>query len=672
MRLLIVGLLVLLGPAVAQAQLWSGIITPPRAVDWSNVGVQGGIPDRPSPANNCATLNPGATAAQINSAISACPGAPGLSVVFLNAGTYNLSSGIELGKSGVTVRGAGANQTILNINGQANSCHLFYTRAFNICTNPGGNIGSDGGDNTATWSAACLSTGTCQGVTTITLSQRANLNVGSMIWLDQVDETGSSQGFPSSGDVWTLNWGNAESFMRPGRGVSEGKLVASCGTSTPGAACTSNTITLSDPIRSPVFRTLQTPGAYWGAQSLFVHDSGVEDLTIDTTSSNINVLMMINVYNCWAKGVRSIRANNVTPSGQRTFHVVQGIHTSVVDNYIYGFQSNDLIDKYGGITQEIISESLIQTNIVQAAVNPMIPNSGFYGNVWGYNYFNNVGISSSFSQSPLIMHGTGQFNLFEGNDGARISADNIHAGHFFQTLFRNHFNGQAFNPGSGETQSAFPLYAYQRFFNYIGNVAGNSEWSQYQTAPNPDSSNCQGCIWLKGWRGTNSNGSAQGDDARTAITLGRWGNWDHVTSANDNGTNDATGTRFVASEVPTGITSYANSLPASQILPASFYLAAKPTTWWNTPSGEPPWPPIGPEVVSGNVNNGSTEPTGGHVNKIPARICFETSANDPNYPQDYGGIAGSPRIKSFNRASCYLASPAGGPPAAPTGLQVVP
>ena len=96
------GFLLIIIPVVAHAQLWSGVLSPSRAADWSSPGVAGGIPNR---TTMCATLNPGATAAQINSAIAACPSGQ---VVLLNAGTYNLSAGITFGsKSNVTLRGAG-------------------------------------------------------------------------------------------------------------------------------------------------------------------------------------------------------------------------------------------------------------------------------------------------------------------------------------------------------------------------------------------------------------------------------------------------------------------------------------------------------------------------------------------------------------------------------------
>ncbi len=68
---------------VGQAQIDSG-----RRIDWSNVGIPGRIPNRTAV---CATLNPGAMAAQTNSAIAA----RGNGVVQLNAGTYNLSAGID-------------------------------------------------------------------------------------------------------------------------------------------------------------------------------------------------------------------------------------------------------------------------------------------------------------------------------------------------------------------------------------------------------------------------------------------------------------------------------------------------------------------------------------------------------------------------------------------------
>ena len=82
-----------------KGQNWSGILSPERAVDWSNAGIPGGIPKRTVVH---ATLSPGATAGEINKAIASCPGGQ---VVSLDAGTFTLATGIDFANhSDVTLR----------------------------------------------------------------------------------------------------------------------------------------------------------------------------------------------------------------------------------------------------------------------------------------------------------------------------------------------------------------------------------------------------------------------------------------------------------------------------------------------------------------------------------------------------------------------------------------
>jgi hypothetical protein len=111
----------------------------------------------------------------------------------------------------------------------------------------------------------------------------------------------------------------------------------------------------------------------------------------------------------------------------------------------------------------------------------------------------------------------------------------------------------------------------------------------------------------------------------------RWGNYDTV--------NDTS--RFVAAEVPSGISNYSNPVPASNNLPPSFYLSSKPA-WF----GSVPWPSIGPDVTGGSVTAGSgaASTLGGHVHKIPARRCFEDVM---------GGSFGDTMPRTFNSDSCY-------------------
>src|SRR5690348_1674574 len=84
-------------------------------VGWAGrVGIPGGIPSR---STIYATFSPGAATADIQNALNSCPSNQ---VVFLNAGTYNLTQ-LTMGRNGVTLRGAtnqwGQPATVINSSG---------------------------------------------------------------------------------------------------------------------------------------------------------------------------------------------------------------------------------------------------------------------------------------------------------------------------------------------------------------------------------------------------------------------------------------------------------------------------------------------------------------------------------------------------------------------------
>src|SRR5437879_1453535 len=167
-------------PTNAYGQLWTGIVDPSRAIDWSKAGIPGGIPNR---TTICATLNPGATASQINSAIASCPSGQ---VLFLNAGTYNLSSGITFAnKSNVTLRGAGADQTKLVFTGGV-GC---FGPSAAICIRNAESSSPLSPAHTANWTA-----GYAKGTTQITVSSTAGMTVGNYLALDQADDSNTDTG----------------------------------------------------------------------------------------------------------------------------------------------------------------------------------------------------------------------------------------------------------------------------------------------------------------------------------------------------------------------------------------------------------------------------------------------------------------------------------------------
>src|SRR5690348_1479530 len=148
-----------------------------RRINWTNAGVQGGIPARNIQCGSTIAAYSGA-ATTINNAISSCTSGD---YVSLGAGTFNLSSGITFGTTNnVTLRGAGPDQTFLVFTGDT-SCNGLGA---DICI-AGSNSWQGGPQNTANWTA-----GYAPGTTSITLSNITNLVPGSsIIVLDQLDDS---------------------------------------------------------------------------------------------------------------------------------------------------------------------------------------------------------------------------------------------------------------------------------------------------------------------------------------------------------------------------------------------------------------------------------------------------------------------------------------------------
>jgi hypothetical protein len=640
LSLLLLVLVAVLAPGLAVAQPWSGIIAPQRATDWRTAGAT--IPTR---TTICATIAPyTGTAATINNAIAACPSGQ---VVQLQAGTFTLSTGISHQKSNVTLRGAGAASTKLIINGGAGGCGLGANSAVRFCSGAGGtqvagNMSQNG--TTATLSSFV------QGANTATLGTVSGLvagpvGTGSIIMLDQLND--AADGFPAAGDLYVcevagFNCSNqgSNNWGRKGRSQVEVKTVT---------AINGNTITFTPGLQAPNWRSAQNPSAWWNNATL--QNAGLEDLTIDSSGFGGNPIQVKDVSNSWITGVRSIM--NASTSGANHIVILHASHLTIRSNYFYG----PLVFGLGQYTLNtaIISDSLYENNILHDVPSGILPNDPGSGNVYSYNYVHNTGAHCNPQCSPVFQFHSGTIfmDLLEGNNMGSAFADVIHGVHYMVTMFRNHLDGYSHMVAT-PTDGGIALMSNNRFFNLIGNVIGHSHFTTYQVlqAPNDDA------IYMLGWQG-NGSGFAVANDGNVSRTLMRWGNWDSVTSTNDNGSNDATGIRFVASEVPSGIANFANPVPGSQILPKSFYLSAQPTAWWSTPWGTPPWPPIGPEVASSNI----TTATGGHANKIPARLCFENTDDDPAYPSS------SPGIKGFDAATCYIGGTVASP-LPPTGLTV--
>jgi hypothetical protein len=287
------------------------------------------------------------------------------------------------------------------------------------------------------------------------------------------------------------------------------------------------------------------------------------------------------------------------------------------------------------------SDVLEENNVFQQVAAPQMFNSDCEGCVAGYNFSINDYFSQSFNwlQQGMNFHSSVQFVLLEGNIGTGLYSDRFHGTAHFDTLFRNRFDGFEKNGTTTTTSHTNPLIMYplSRYFNVIGNVLGSTARPHidYQAiannGPNPDQS-----VFLLG-----TGASFVADDPLTVSSVMRWGNYDVVNNA----------LRFLISEVPISLSQFANPLPLTQTLPASFYRTSKPS-WW--PSAKA-WPPIGPDVTGGNIAN-----VAGHAYTIPAQDCY---LNVMGGPAD-----GTGSVLSFNANNCYAAVTL---PAAPTNLKAI-
>jgi hypothetical protein len=158
------GRLVLLAVGCAVHLSLAQVLPAERRIDWSLSGIPGGIPVR---SVVCASLKATATKAEIQAALDACPVNQ---VVKLPAGTFSIPGGLKV-PSGVVLRGAGPQATILNASGSGEAFVQFGTSPLPIIA-----------------SSTAISTGATVGSTSLTLASASGVSVGSYLMVTQLND----------------------------------------------------------------------------------------------------------------------------------------------------------------------------------------------------------------------------------------------------------------------------------------------------------------------------------------------------------------------------------------------------------------------------------------------------------------------------------------------------
>ena len=633
--------------APAQAQPWSGIIDPSRAIDWSTAGVPGGIPTNRTQCGS--TIAPTNNAAIINNALAAC-GAN--QFVKLGAGTFNLSAGVNVTNNNVTLRGSGPDQTILKFSVVTGCIGWAGELGLGACNNNEW-LGIqdevlDGVSWTTPWTG-----GYAKGTTKLTVGSTANMAAGRLIWLDQLGETTDDGGLVSSGYYPTFRGYNGPTavsmFNRCDTADGEPiprdyqhcrtlqQIVRIVSVDSP------TQITITPGLEMPNWRSAMKPAVSgWGrTDNSSAFGIGLEDLTVENlvAINDHTIILVGDCYGCWIKNVRSI-------NGKRAHvQIMQSAHTEIRDSYFYGSITSN--SQSYGVEHFGASDSLIINNISESTTAAYV--GACSGCVVAYNYNfgsfytdgrgcidpTNTRNSTCNYWAHFVNHDTGGgMYLLEGNQHNGMRADAwFHGGSGATTAFRNAWRGNDDQGGKTVNQIAIVIDAAQRANNFVGNLLGDPTVSMVYEVPFGSSYEwtSQAAIYQFG-----AGGSPMPNDPIVASSSLRWGNYDTAHGS----------VQWNASEVPTtGIRSVnGNPVPANHNLPNSFFLAAAPTSWWATPWGTPPWPPIGPDVTGGNPA------LAGHVYDIPSKLCFTHLSNDPAYGSS------TPPVKLFNATNCYRSS----------------
>jgi len=565
------------------------VIPTNRLIDWTQAGVPGGVPDTSSWPTS-AVMNTGTMEAYIQSALDT---AASNSIVLLNAGTYTINTELFVRKTGVVLKGAGPNNTMLSITNPIDSGHETSGIAVNLGLEgiifPSANTDTCGSPTTPfsnNWVA-----GFSQGNTVIYVAANSTtqgLATGMIIGLDQLDD--GVNVFPGSEKT-----DNSYARGCALRSLQEFKQVVNVVT---------NQVTIYPGLYSPFWSIAQTPAIFWPSTNVsdYISLAGIEGITINGNGLPKYALNFGPTFNCWSK---NLIVSNVAETGTGAAQV--GTSFAVHDELRHSILTPSPTPSSSGnyvFSPHNSADFRFEDNIIGGAL-------GYYnahliyqcsGFVFAFNYYTNdldqatLGNSGCGCSGPTInfgAHGGQVFDmLVEGNYVRHKAFYNNNGFEQYGTVFRNRITGQEKTTDSDPHNSGFRVIRLMENSYYesiVGNVLGETNYATpYEGATGGDAIYCTA--------GTNGDFTSGGpgdvdfDDPKVTNTLFRAGNWDSVNTA-----------VVWSSASPQPIT---NSLA----------YASKPS-WW--PSSRP-WPPYDPNLSSS-----------ASWSNIPAGYRFTTGSDPP-------------------------------------------
>lgn len=602
--------------AFSQAQIWSGILDPTRAIDWTPVGIPGGIPNRTSV---CATINASTygngssdATSGIQSALNNCGTDR---VVSLSSGKFRINSSLTI-PSNVVLRGQSAKDTILDMHGTS-----------------GGAINFGPGVYPNAADTVSITGGATAGSTSITVSSASNIAVGRYLIITELNESYVTN-VGEGGQV--CGWCDLYSGTRL---LGQTVEVTSVSGTTIG-------------ISPGLYKDYpSTPKALpFGAGAKY---AGLENLQVYANNTGYTMMeLMEGTAYCWMKGVE----NNFSDGDH--IRVMYSYRNEVRDNYF----SNAYQHSPGGTDSDVFiagntSGTLVENNIMERLHTSVLLNWGAAGNVIAYNYsFGAFADSASmFETEDIAMHGAHPaFNLIEGNVGTNFHADATWGSNSHNTVFRNWWKGttQITNPlnGRGVINWGISWWAVQhvrglelsfatRYTNLVGNAIGSAETAALKPYNTGIATMAQQSTVIY-------PASRSYDAVAYGYSFGYGGATDGTGGFDSRDTDQPYKTAFIHGDYEYTRNSVVwDANTSDHSLPASLFHTSKPP-WF----GSSPWPPIGPDVTGGTGARG-------FANANPAMACYTNTSRDSN------------GMLLFDAGGCYGGGTVVAPP---TGLSAVP
>lgn len=403
-----------------------------RSIDWTNVGVMGGIPcpsniydvtqlsivaDRVLPGNS-ATVN----STNLNKIINDGVNYPSPAIFYFPAGTYNFNAEIAINTSGRIIRGASASTTIF-LSSSTEDC--FNIIPDNYATSAA-NDDPNGGNPLST--AVNVTGGYNKGSTVITVADASSFVPGLFFEIYQADNSTQI----TDPQDWARN------------AIGMLAQIVSVNTMT-------NEITIDRPLRLD----FNNSGGYIRARCIqLIQNVGFENFFIkrtssyDNTSDPNNTIFFRNAANCWVCGIES---DSTMYHHVRTETCTNITIRNSYFHHAYGYTADH---GYGARCGYHTGSCLIENNVFFTLRHAMLVEQGASGNVYLYNYTNNIDdavsnrytVPGGLDQADISIHGLYcNMNLFEGNIVEKIEcSDAFGAAGPGNTFLRNRISIQGF------------------------------------------------------------------------------------------------------------------------------------------------------------------------------------------------------------------------------------